>query len=99
MAQTNMDIKKNPNATVPVMEFMIPISEFDMEVKAGERGKIILPIEVVAVNDGMITFRKMDSITAHGTFHKETVNEMRERLMKDEPIEEDGEEESEDSED
>lgn len=87
--QTNMDTKKNPTATVPVMEFMVPVSELDMELKAGERGKLLIPVEVVAVNDGMVTFRKMKSITAEGTFRRETTNEMRERLLEAEPIKED----------
>jgi hypothetical protein len=84
-----MDVKKNPTATVPVMEFMVPISELDMELKAGERGKLLIPVEVVAVNDGMVTFRKMKSITVEGTFRRETTNEMRERLLEAEPIKED----------
>lgn len=87
--QTNMDTHRNPNATTPVMEFMVPISEIDMELSAGERGKLLIPVEVVAVSDGMVTFRKMDSMTAQGTFRQETANEMRDRLLKDEPIEED----------
>jgi hypothetical protein len=84
-----MDIRKNPTATVPVMEFMVPVSELDMELKEGERGKLLIPVEIVAVSDGMVTFRKMDSITAQGTFRRETSNEMRQRLLKDEPIKED----------
>lgn len=86
--QTNMDTKANPTATTPIMEFMVPISELDMELSEGERGKLLIPVEVVAVNDGMVTFRKMKSITAEGTFRRETTNEMRERLL-NEPIKED----------
>lgn len=78
--QTNMDTKANPTATTPIMEFMVPVSELDMELKEGERGKLLVPVEVVAVSDGMVTFRKMSSITAEGTFRKETLNEMRTRL-------------------
>ena len=87
--QTNMDIRKNPTATVPIMEFMVPISEMDMELKEGERGQLNVPVEVVSISDGMVTFRKMDSITAEGTFHRETTNEMRDRLLRDQKITED----------
>lgn len=87
--QTNMDVRKNPMATVPIMEFMVPVSELDMELKEGERGKLLIPVEVVALGDGMVTFRKMKSITAAGTFRRETTNEMRERLLEAEPIKED----------
>ena len=87
--QTNMDTKNNPTATVPIMEFMVPVSELDMELKEGERGKLLIPVEVVALSDGMVTFRKMKSITAEGTFRRETTNEMRERLLEAEPIKED----------
>lgn len=88
MPQTNMDIKKNPTATVPVMEFMVPVSEIDMSLKEGQRGTLSIPVEIIAVGDGMVTFRKTDSITASGTFHDETVNEMRGRLLQDEKIKE-----------
>jgi hypothetical protein len=91
MAQTNMNIKKHPNATTPVMEFMIPLSEFGMEVAPGDRGNLNIPVEVMAIADDMITFRKMDSITTQGTFRKETANDMRERLLKDAPITDDNE--------
>lgn len=84
--QTNMDIKRNPNATAPVFEFMIPSSEFDVDAKVGERGNLTIPVEIVAQSDGMVTFRKVDSISSVGTFRSETSNEMRERLLKSEPI-------------
>lgn len=84
--QTNMDIRNNPSATVPIMEFMVPVSEFDMDIKKGQRGRLDIPVEIVDVSDGMVTFRKTDSISAPGTFHDETVNEMRSRLQKDEKI-------------
>lgn len=86
MPQTNMDIKGNPSATAPVMEFMVPKAEFDMEVSIGDRGKLLVPVEVVAISDGMMTFRKMDNLTAQGTFRKETTSEMRDRLLKDQKI-------------
>lgn len=91
MPQTNMDVKGNPNATVPIMEFMVPMSEMAMSLKEGERGKLLVPVEVVAINDGMVTFRKMNSITAEGTFRRETANEMRTRLLQDEKIKEEKE--------
>jgi hypothetical protein len=86
-----MDVKGNPNATVPIMEFMVPMSEMAMSLKEGERGKLLVPVEVVAINDGMVTFRKMNSITAEGTFRRETANEMRTRLLQDEKIKEEKE--------
>ena len=88
MAHTNMDTKANPSATTPIMEFMVPKAEIDMELAQGERGKLLIPVEVVAISDGMVTFRKMDNLTAQGTFRRETTNEMRDRLIKDQKIKE-----------
>ena len=89
--QTNMDVRRNPSATTPIMEFMVPVSEIDMDLKVGERGNLRIPVEIVAVSDGMVTFRKVNSITSEGTFRPETTNEMRSRLLEQEPIKEDEE--------
>lgn len=83
MAQTNMDTKKNPTATVPVMEFMLPMSEVDASLSTGQLGSILIPVEVVSVSDGMVTFRKNAAVSTEGNFRSETTAEMRERILKE----------------
>lgn len=81
MAQTNMDIKNNKEATAPIMEFMLPKSEVDADLKVGQHGKITIDVEVISIGDGMISFRKESNAVA-GRFSEETIPEMRGRIIK-----------------
>lgn len=76
---TNMDVNKNKTATVPVLEFRLPVSEVDAPLKMGQAGNIVIPVEVVEVSDGMIMFRKIGKAEADD-FHEEPLSKMRERI-------------------
>lgn len=65
----------------PVMEFMLPESEVDREISVGDIGTVAIPVVVVAINDGMVTFRKTDKVNVEGGFRKETLDEMRKRII------------------
>ena len=84
MAETNMDIRKNPDATAPVLEFSLPKHEIDTDLAVGEFGEVILPVEVVAVSGSMVTFRKTKSARADATFHDESLTQMRDRMTANE---------------
>lgn len=79
----NMDNKGNPNATVPVMEFTIPLSEVDADVAVGEKGVLMVPCEVISKTASTLTFRKSGPVTAEGEFRPETTSEMRTRLLEE----------------
>jgi hypothetical protein len=66
---------------MPLNEFMVPESEVDSEVTVGDVGHIIVPVVVVSRNDGMICFRKTNNVKPEGGFRKETIDEMRKRIM------------------
>lgn len=82
MADTNMDINKNPKATVPVFEFRVPISEVDMVLEVGDLGKLVVPVEVISKADGTYTFRKTEAVEADGNFRPEDLSDVRKRLLK-----------------
>ena len=77
---TNMDINENREATVPVLEFRLPTNEVEMEGAVGDRGIIMIPVEIVAKNDGSFTFRKTGRAEAEGEFREASVDEMREQI-------------------
>ena len=96
MADTNMDIKSNPEANAPVFEFRLPQSEVDMELQVGELGTIVIPVEVVSKADDTYTFRKTSAAVAEGNFRPETLSDARKRLIKKQ--EEEGDEDEADEE-
>lgn len=80
MPDTNMDINKNRNATAPVFEFTLPQSEVGAPLEVGMRGSIIVPVEVVAMTNSAVTFRKRLSASLGDDFKPETSDEMKERI-------------------
>lgn len=74
--QTQMKGKDTPE-----MEFLLSESEVDAPLKVGDVGSISIPVVIVAINDGMVTFRKTDNISIEGGFRKETLDEMRQRII------------------
>lgn len=85
---TNMDIRKNPNATVPVFDFMLPASEVQITAEMGETGTLMVPVEIVAKSDTAFTFRKIGKVTAEGDFKPESVGSMRKKIGVVEDLEE-----------
>lgn len=77
---TNMDTNENRSATVPVLEFRLPTNEVEIEAAVGDRGIIMIPVEVVAKNDGSFTFRKTGKAEAEGEFREMNLDEMREEI-------------------
>lgn len=94
---TNMDIKKNPNATTPVFEFTLPTNELEADMEVGEVGEVIVPVEVIQKSSSSITFRKLRSARAEKSFRKESLSDMRSRIgVVEDPMNETDEDESED---
>lgn len=80
MANTNMDHKSNPNATVPIMEFSIPKPEFDSMVALNDMGELCIPVQVIEVSKDRISFRKIGPAKAMGEFKEESLEKMKERM-------------------
>lgn len=79
-SNTNMDNKANPTATVPILEFSLPKSEFDTDIAVGDSGDIMIPVEVIEVTKDRVSFRKDGKAEACGDFKPETMDDMRERI-------------------
>ena len=80
MPQTNMDNQKNPTATAPVLEFSIPDNEVEEGLKVGDKGELIIPVEVVSKGDGITTYRKSGAAKSERRFREESITEMRDRI-------------------
>lgn len=76
---TNMDVNKNKETTVPIFEFSLPKSEVDSPVAVNDNGHVIIPVQVLEISDGTITFRKNGPVKTLD-FKEETVESMRERI-------------------
>lgn len=66
-----------------IEEFNMSESEVDQELQVGEIGTITIPVVVVAIEKGQVTFRKADKAHIDGGFRKETLDEMRERIIEE----------------
>ena len=80
MPDTNMDVKKNKDATSPVFEFTLPNSELESVFKVGEKGEVIIPVEVVSADSTSTTFRKIMSARTDKHFQAESAMDMRDRI-------------------
>lgn len=79
-SQTNMDNKKNPNASVDVFEFTLPKNEVDQALDVGSFGEVMIPVEVLSVGEKTYTFRKRASAHTDKPFQDEPLAVMRERI-------------------
>lgn len=61
--------------------FSIPDSEINAEMVAGDRGRLLIDVEVVGRVDGKTIFRKHNQAKADGNFKPEGAKQMRERLL------------------
>lgn len=77
---TNMDSIQNKNATEPVFEFTLPKSELDASMSLDEKGKIMIPVQVVSESDSSFTFRKIGKCEVPEEFKDEPLDEMRKRI-------------------
>lgn len=80
MPDTNMDIKKNNESTSDVFEFELPKNEVEQDLEVGERGNMVIPVEVIAVKSSSYVFRKTKKASTEGIFKPESTSEMRERI-------------------
>jgi len=62
-------------------QFNMSESEVDQELKVGEIGTITIPVVVVSIEKGQVTFRKAAKAHVDAGFRKETLDEMRERII------------------
>lgn len=82
----NMDINKNPDAASPVLEFTLPKHEIGADLKVGDLGQVVIPVEVIAFGTESITFRKAKAAKTEGSFRSESLDDMRNRMgVTDEP--------------
>ena len=66
------DNNKDEDKSKVEFEFELPIHEISENVIEGEVGKLLLPVEVIRVYDGMVTFKKVGQASAPNQFHKKT---------------------------
>lgn len=79
MANINMNSKQFPNATAPILEFVLPKHEIGQDLKVGQLGEVTIPVEVVAISEDTISFRKAKAAKAT-TFKDESLDDMRNRI-------------------
>jgi len=63
-----------------INEFYVSKSELDMDLDIGETGKLMIPVEVIAIDKENYLVRKAGKIEAEGSFAPETVKDMRSRI-------------------
>lgn len=80
MPSTNMDTKKNPEATEPVFEFTLPNNELDASLAVGDCGEVAIPVEVVAVGKEGITLRKYGKAKTTEDFKEMSSSQIREKI-------------------
>lgn len=62
-------------------EFNMSESEVDRELEIGDIGTITIPVVVVSKDKGQVRFRKTDTANVDSGFRKETLDEMRKRII------------------
>lgn len=76
MAQnTNMDLKKEASNDGPQLEFTLPMNEVKESLSVGDKGKVMIPVEVTQVQDGMISFRKIGMAESQSNFRELSLEE------------------------
>lgn len=77
---TNMDHDKETNSNVPQLRFSLMIGDFDQILRPGDRGEVIIPVEVLEQSKHSITFMKVGKPRAAGNFLPPSVSDMEESL-------------------
>lgn len=62
-------------------EFNLSESEVDQDIQVGDIGTITIPVVVVSREKGQVRFRKTDTANVDSGFRKETLDEMRKRII------------------
>lgn len=77
---TNMDLSKKGSADGPQLEFTLPMSEILEVLQVGDVGKIIIPVEVTQVREGMVSFRKSGKAESPYEFSRASAADIRKTL-------------------
>ena len=75
-----MDHDKETNSNIPQLEFTLMIGDFDKILKPGEKGEVIIPVEVTDQSKEGISFRKIGKPRAAGNFLPPSVSDMEKHL-------------------
>lgn len=76
MQVTNMDHNKKTQSNIPQLEFTLMIGDFDKLLRPGEKGEIIIPVEVTDQSKEGISFRKIGKARSTGNFLPPSVSDM-----------------------
>lgn len=80
MQVTNLDHSKTKNSNIPQLEMTLMIGDFDKILRPGEKGEIIIPVEVVDQTKDAITFRKIGKSRTAGNFLPPSVSDMEQHI-------------------
>ena len=81
------EIKKEDKNMPEIKQDDMVLNEFDLmlnelldQFRVGEKGKVIIPVEVIRVGKDRVRFRKSGEAEVQGKFDQLTVAEMRDNL-------------------
>lgn len=77
---TNMDLNKPSNSDGPQLQFTLPIEEVQEKVSVGDKGTIMIPVEVTQVQDGFVSFMKRGKASSQTNFQSLSLDEEREDI-------------------
>ena len=77
---TNMDLSKPSNNDGPQLQFTLPIEEVQEKVTVGDKGTIMIPVEVTQVKDGVVSFIKRGKASSQSNFQSMSLEEEREDI-------------------
>lgn len=75
MVNTNMDLKKKASPDGPQLEFTLPLNDLQIDLEVGQKGEVIIPVEVTQLADGMVSFRKTGKAKS-GEFRSASLSDM-----------------------
>jgi len=61
-------------------EFELPLNELLDQFKAGDSGKVIIPVDVLRVDNEKVRFKKKGSAETYGSFKDRPLEEVREDI-------------------
>jgi hypothetical protein len=77
---TNMDMSKKGHMDGPQLEFTLPMSEIMEVLQVGDVGKVMIPVEVTQVKEGMISFRKSGKAESPYEFSRASAADIRKSM-------------------
>lgn len=61
-------------------EFTLSRAEVDAPLDVGDFGSLLVPVEVISIHNGLVTFRKHGPAKASEPFKPESLDQMRDRM-------------------